>query len=116
MLADIHDTRISDLDLTAACLAVNQDKLLLPGLFELTRTALICKGKKKQVDWVLDYDLHGYRGLLTAVILQAELDAEHGSKQAADWLKSDLCFDFCFSLGFDHKAILAWLREKELCF
>jgi hypothetical protein len=65
-------------------------------------------------DFVEDFALAGYRGLMTAVLLQAQLDAEGGDTDALNWLLSDLTDDFCIAVGFNARIIPAWILKKKL--
>jgi hypothetical protein len=68
----------------------------------------------KNKDFVEDYALYGPRGLMTAVLLQARLDAEDGDTDALNWLLSDLADDFCIAVGFNARIIPAWILKKKL--
>jgi hypothetical protein len=56
----------------------------------------------------------GYRGLMTAIIQQASIDALSGDQEAAAWLGSDICLDYCFALGYEHSNVKQWLKKKKL--
>jgi len=85
---------------------LQQRKLIMPG--SNTSKMILCKDKINNDDPV------GYRGLMTAVIQQASIDAMAGDQEAAAWLGSDRCFDFCFALGYEYANIRQWLKKKKL--
>lgn len=68
----------------------------------------------KDKDFVDDFALVGFRGLMAAVLLQAQIDAEGGDNDALNWLLSDLTDDYCIALGFNARIIPAWILKKKL--
>lgn len=83
--------------------------LLLPG-YDPGALVLLLKDKVHPDDFVG----LGWGGLMAAIVHQAKIDAARGDQEAIDWLKSDHCYDICYSLGFEHKNILDWLKRREL--
>jgi len=86
---------------------IKQDDLLLPGYYDLEILLLLS-------DILEDYPVVGFTGLMAAIIAQAGLDVLSGDLEAAEWLKSDQCFDYCYALGYEHKHILDWLKRRKL--
>jgi hypothetical protein len=87
------------------------DPLLLPD-----QPGLACRPKRRKgsCDFVKDFGLVGYPGIIAAVLLQAQLDAEGGDTDALNWLLSDLADDFCIAVGFNARIIPAWILKKKL--
>jgi len=88
---------------------INQYDLLLPGIYD-PGIVLLLKGKANSDDFAV----LGWVGLMLAVINQAKIDASRGDQEAIEWLKSDQCYDICYSLGFEHANILRWLKRGKL--
>ena len=84
---------------------INHSDLLLPGYYDPV-AVLLLKDIAEE-----DYPA-GWSGLMYAVISQARLDALEGDQEAAQWLASDECLDYCCALDFNHKNILRWLKKK----
>jgi hypothetical protein len=96
-------------DIQASNYMINQYDLLLPGIYD-PGIVLLLKDKVNNDDFVV----LGWSGLMLAVINQAKIDASKGDQEAIEWLKSDQCYDICYSLGFEHANILDWLKRGKL--
>jgi len=98
-------------DIQAAASVIKYEDLSLPGIgIYDPGIVLLLKGKPNNDDFVV----LGWRGLMLAVINQAKIDASKGDQEAIEWLKSDQCYDICYSLGFEHANILDWLKRGKL--
>lgn len=81
---------------------ISQHKLLLPGIY--FNKLLLCSVKNS--------DPVGWSGLVAAVIRQAGLDVLRGDEEAAEWLLSEQCRDYCKALGYSHENIDLWLEQQ----
>jgi hypothetical protein len=70
--------------------------------------------RKGSRDFVKDFALCGYPGVMAAVLLQAKLDAEAGDQEAFDWLLSGVADDLCFAVGYNYANVICWLADLYL--
>lgn len=84
---------------------LNWSRLSLPGSY-LGNIALVCV----PVDLVKKYGLVGYKGLMAAVIYQAQVDAKGGNMAAVDWLISDEAAEYCQAIQFNHAIVMSWTK------
>jgi len=87
---------------------LNQLEVLLPGLYD-PGIALLFRDPS---DDPKNNAPVGYTGLMAAIISQAKIDALAGDQEAIEWLQSDLCFDCCFALNFNHENVIAWIAKE----
>jgi hypothetical protein len=101
MLAAIH-TQTNNRLLISNRHLLQQHKLVMPGI-DINKL-ILCSVKNS--------DPVGWSGLVAAVIRQAGLDVLRGDEEAAEWLLSEQCRDYCQALGFKHENIELWLEQQ----